>query len=76
MPDTPQYLVDERLEGMEAIRMAIDPKMSEATFYRRWRRRIDCILMEYERFWMRDPPIRYFTYRRLLYARMLECRKI
>jgi hypothetical protein len=66
----------ERLEGIEAIREAIDPKMSRRTFYRCWRWRIAPILMEYSRWWERNPPIRYFTFRRLLYRIMLETYKI
>jgi hypothetical protein len=71
-----ESFLEERLEGLDAIRKAIDPKMSRRTFFRNWRRHVDPILMEYERWWLRDPPIRYFTFRRLLYARMLERRKI
>jgi hypothetical protein len=68
--------LEERLEGLDAIRIAIDPRMSRRTFFRKWRRHVDPILMEYERWWLRDPPVKYFTFRRLLYARMLERRKI
>ena len=66
----------ERLEGLDEIRKAIDPTMSRATFFRKWRWRIDPILMEYERYWVRKPQVRYFTFRRLLWAKMLEKRKI
>jgi hypothetical protein len=68
--------LEERIEGLDAIRKAIDPKMSRRTFFRKWRRHVDPILLEYERWWLRDPPVRFFTFRRLLYARMLEKRKI
>jgi hypothetical protein len=70
------YLADERIDGLDAIRRAIDPKMSPATFTRKWRMRVEPILMEYERFYLRDPPVRYFTFRRLLYGLMLMYRKI
>ena len=71
-----ESFLEERLEGLDAIRRAIDPQMSRRTFYRKWRWRIDCILMEYERYWLRDPPIRYFTFRRLLAVIILRKRKI
>ena len=66
------YLFNERLEGMDQIRLAIDPQMSRATFYRRHRPYLGHILMQYKRWWTRHPPIRYFTFRRLLIAYLLE----
>lgn len=65
-------LAYERLVGMEQIRRAIDPEMSTRTFYRKWRVRIQPILMEREGWWLRKPRIRYFTFRFLLVGLMLE----
>jgi hypothetical protein len=63
----------ERLDGMDAIRMAMDPLMSKSTFYRRHRKEIDYILIERENWWRRRPRApRYFTFRRLLMAHMLK----
>ena len=76
MSDADRFLADERLEGLDEIRRAIDPTMSERTFRRKWRRRIDCILMEHENWWLRPDKKRYFTFRRLLYGQMLRHRKI
>ena len=76
MAELAAVLENERLEGLDAIRKAIDPKMSETTFYRRWRWYIAPILIEYERWWERNPQYRYFTWRRLLYKMILERGKV
>jgi len=64
-------LSDERLEGMDAIRRYIDPRMSSETFYRYWRKRLEPILMEHPQ-WGKHKRGRYFTYKRLVLAVMLE----
>ena len=79
-PIVVQVLVEDRLCGLDEIRLAIDPDMSRRTFYRHWRQKIDPILLE-RRGWltmkkMGKPAYRYFTYRRLLYPLMLRERKI
>lgn len=75
-----RYLDDERVEGLEAIRKVIDPTMTEKTFNRHWRRKVDPILMEHK-YWYRErrmgrPGHKYFTFRRLIYGVMLAERKI
>ena len=72
MAEMALILENERLEGLEAIRKAIDPKMTERTFYRKWRWYLEPILIEYDQWWMRKPRVRYFTWRRLLYKMILE----
>jgi hypothetical protein len=62
----------ERLEGMDAIREVIDPNMSKSTFYRRHRKDIEYILIERENWWKKPVRCKYFTFRRLLYAYMLN----
>jgi hypothetical protein len=57
------YDIHERLEGMDEIRKAINPKMSKSTFYRRHRKGLDDILIE-RSYWLRLRPraFRYFTF--------------
>jgi hypothetical protein len=79
-PIVQQVLVEDRLDGLDAIRIAIDPYMSRTIFYRRWRRKVDPILIE-RRGWntaqrLGKPSFRYFTYRRLLYPLLLRERRI
>ena len=71
-----QLVYDERVEGIPGIMRVIDPKMSDSTFYRKWRRYMDPVIMEYETWWRRKPPTRYFSFRRLIIAKMLERGKI
>jgi hypothetical protein len=62
----------ERLEGMVAIRKFMDPYMSKSYFYKYHRKEIDYLLLEHQRWWLRPDKIRYFTWKRLLIAHMLE----
>jgi hypothetical protein len=69
---------DERVEGMDEIRKIIDPRMSRTVFYRKIRPRINHLLMERSQ---RNPRLRgnkpiYFTFRRFLYAWMIETKII
>lgn len=66
---------DERIEGMDNIRKYIDPDMTVATFYRRWRKYIDPILIERQDWYRYNRP-RYFTFRRYLQALMMKHKKI
>jgi hypothetical protein len=68
-------IVGERIEGIDNNIKFIDPKMSRSSFYRKWRPYVEPITMEYPRWWLRDPPTRYLTYRRLLIAIMLDVLK-
>jgi len=56
-----------RLEGMEEIRRFIDPYMSERTFYRRVRPKIDAALLR-RKGRIKPGTCRYFTFRSLLKA--------
>ena len=71
MTDRYNDLDPERLDGMTAIRDYIDPRMSLETFYRYWRKRLEPILMEHPQ-WGKHRRKRYFTYKRLILAIMLE----
>jgi hypothetical protein len=62
----------ERLEGMVAIRKFMDPYMSKSYFYKYHRKEIDYLLLEHQRWWLRPDKIRFFTWKRLLIAHMLE----
>ena len=66
-----EFIDYERLEGLDAIRKAIDPNMSRRTFYRKHRTALKKILMEHDRWWLRGDRVRYFTFRRLLYEYMI-----
>ena len=75
VPDMPRPpgIDHERLEGLVEIRRAIDPEMTSYTFYKYWRRYLDPILIERTKFSVRgENKPRYFTYRRLLYAMVLQ----
>ena len=71
-----KILKDERVEGMEEIRKAIDPHLSHMTFYRKWRPIVDPILME-NTDWRTNPERRgrYFTFRRYILAILLREQK-
>ena len=61
----------ERLEGMREIRQFINPGMSERDFWKQWRKKLEPILMERSRWRFKKKP-KYFTYKRLVLAIMLE----
>lgn len=71
----PSRLLDERIEGLEAIKNIINPHMSMRTFYKRHRPHLDYILFVDKDHWRRKAP-RYFTFRRLVYHYMLSKRVI
>jgi hypothetical protein len=67
--------LDERIEGLDAIRAVINPHMSRSAFYRRHRQALDYILLVDVDHWRTGRP-KYFTFRRLIYHYMLKQRKI
>ena len=69
------YSLDERIEGLDAIRKVINPHMSRSTFYKRHRYHMDYILFEDQDHW-RTGRSKFFTFRRLIYHYMLQVRKI
>ena len=71
-----RMVYDERVEGMEEIRNVVDPKMGMTTFYRKWRRYLEPIIMEYSQWWRRPDRIRYFSFCRLILGRMIQRRRI
>jgi hypothetical protein len=68
-------LLDERIEGLAAIKNIINPRMSMGTFYARHRQEIDYILFVDKDHWQRNTP-RFFTFRRLVYHYMLKRRVV
>jgi hypothetical protein len=62
----------ERLEGLVAIRKFMDPWMSRSYFYKYHRKEIDHLLCEHQRWWLRPDKIRYFSFKRLVMAYMIE----
>ena len=70
-----KYFRFERLNGMDEIRMAINPDMTEKFFYMRYRAAVDPILMENPNWTNKKIKgarrKRFYTYRRLLYAVLL-----
>ena len=67
--------LDERIEGLDAIRKVINPHMSRSTFYKRHRPHLDYILLEDTDALRKNRP-RFFTWRRLILSYMLKRRKI
>lgn len=67
--------LDERIEGLRAIKDIINPRMSMATFYRRHRPHIEYILFQDIDAWRTNRP-KYFTYLRLIYHYLLSTIKI
>lgn len=71
----------ERIEGIDAIRRFLSPKMSRSQFYREHREALKPYLIEYKDSWRKTghgiaPRPRYFTFKRLLILYMLRRRTI
>jgi hypothetical protein len=71
----PESYLDQRIEGLEAIKNIINPHMSMATFFVRHRPNLDYILFIDKDNWRTNRP-KFFTYRRLIYHYMLKTRVI
>jgi hypothetical protein len=69
-------LLDERIEGLEAIKNIINPRMSMPTFYARHRADIDYILFVDKDHIRHGKTARFFTFRRLVYHYMLKRRVV
>jgi hypothetical protein len=67
--------LDERIEGLRAIKDIISPRMSMTTFYARHRAEIDYILFVDKDHWRTGRP-KFFTFRRLIYHYMLKRRVV
>ena len=67
--------LDERIEGLDAIRKVLSPHMSRTTFYKRHRYRMSYILFE-DRDWWRNGRPKFFTFRRLILDYMVKTNKI
>jgi hypothetical protein len=71
----------ERIEGLNAIRMFLDPHMSARSFYRHHRVPLTPYLIERRGAWRKSgpgssPKPKFFTYKRLLLLYMLKKKKI
>ena len=66
-----QDLDEELLDGVDAIRRYIDPRMAWETYYRYWKPLLRSVMMERPNF-NKHHRKRYFTYKRLVLAVMLE----